>query len=340
MSSPSIYHRAQALAEANREFVPAAKQAAATCWTTTPVLFFSRQGEYAAGFRAEDPDALTLKAATLALLRLDSDRVIDAADYQTGEWVKVAESPVLAHGLEAMQLLPTREPTWWNHASPAAATVAGSLLGGAGGYAAGSLLDAAFGRRLPFKARKLLGYAGLGLGTLPGLGAYWQNVEGGVKHPWFDNSLRDRAAIDARNELGQTWQGAPRLDEEHFGKIAFDSFGEPEPPGRSPSPYDVRIDALGRTLWYDGGPAAQTTAAASMAAQRMPGGIGTGYITPGQFARFAAEAGGNAVVGGLAGAALGRLSGASGDALQKWRDAGILTSVVRTIAPRLFGFSG
>lgn len=324
---PSILARAVELAETARPFVKAARAASALCWTTTPVKFFAADGKIAAGFGSEDPDELTVASAAAVFAKLGAPvSVIDADDYATGRWVKVAESRLVSSIGEAMQLLPTREPKWWNHASPAAATIAGSLLGGGLGYLGGSVVDSAFGRRLPIKFRKLLGYAGMGLGATPGMLAYWANREAEVPRPWFDSSLRTRPKLAC-------------LDRETYRKIAFDSFAEPEA-ARPPSPYDVKIDALGRTLWYDGTAAAQTAAAASQVARRMPGGIGDEWITPTQFAQFAAAAGGNAIVGGLAGAALGKLTGSSGEALQRWRDAGTLAGVVRTIVPRLFGYSG
>jgi hypothetical protein len=236
-------------------------------------------------------------------------------------WLKVAYSPMLRSLGEKLQFFPTSEPQWWNNPSPLAALIASALLGGGLGYLGGSAVDKVFGVATGKKTNlaPVAGAVGALAGSVPAAG--WMGLNAADGRPINDPELLNT-------------QPTPNDRLSVFDKSGDDYFGAPLE-RRPPGPTDVNIDALGRAEWLLKAPPPIQAGilGATYAAGVQPGGITTpGWVTPIQYGRLALEAGGNALIGTMAGGLLGRLTNTP-----QLRAAGAMAGVAATLVPKLFG---
>lgn len=291
-------------------------------------------------------------------------------------WVKVAYSRGLRALGEALNFFPGQYPGGIpNHPSPVAAMLTSGLVGAGLGWAGGRALGAV----LPGEYGKKLSRTGLVLGGLAGAapGALWAGTNKLVGAPLnsphllggpaggdpadqagaadgtnsLPGSLHSPDATDPtvealRGHLANAPPGAFKLGSDvplgrrylaAVEKVA-DTFGRREP-RLPPTPADVNIDALGRTLWETGAsPAlAATTMAGMYAAQQLPDpNARPGWATGRQLGQLTLQAVGDYAKGYLAGAAINAVVGTPHKP-SSFGAANAVLGVLGAVVPRLFG---
>lgn len=348
------------------------RQHAAGVITGTHVGYYydpcsDRVGVYAP--QASAADAARVKAAAARVgepLFLSYQQLADPA----GTWVKVAYSQALRRAGELGNFFPGQFPGGIpNSPSPVAAMLTSGLIGAGLGWGGGKLL----GKLLPNGYGDNLGRTGavLGaaLGATPGLA--WGGTNKLIGRPFNDPALLDSPpgaepinsplAIDGGNMvLPARTDGDPLADlKTQIGKTvlprkfaadvelcgwykeaaakAAAAFGEPD--RTAPSPLDVNIDAVGRTLWQTGASPslAGTTMGALYAAQQLPDvGSRPGLVTAHQLGQLAQAAAGDYARGLVVGAALNTVVGTPHRA-GVFGLGNLALGVIGTVVPKLFG---
>lgn len=322
------------------------KKAAADVITRTPVGYYYQPVAGVAAVHAPgagEPDFLRCKAA--ACRAVGAANVLPVAlpadEAASGRWVKVAYSPTVRTTGELLNFFPSTSGIP-NAPSPLAAMLTTALVGGGLGYAAGRVGEAV----LPVekgRLRKTLAAVGAGAGGL-------------VAAPWAVANLRTGEGLLSPKPLdgGPTAEGDPAsymtgpeklggmylTAVDHFVKAAFEgmTFGN-FAARRAPTPLDVNIDAMGRTLWNTGAsPAlAASTMSALYAAQQMPDPHGRpGVATGHQLGQLAVNAGKDYVTGALVGAALNKTLGLPVTPNQAGL-GNLVLGLIGAAVPRLFG---
>lgn len=297
----------------------------------------------------------------------------DLAD-PAGTWVKVAYSPALRRAGELLNFFPGQYPGGVpNSPSPLAAMLTSGLVGAGLGWGGGKLL----GKVLPRGYGDNLWRTGAVVGGLLGAsgGAAWGGTNKLIGRDFNDPMLTaTRAnedpvhfplAVDGANaapypgEQGDAFKDVrehlnstvlPRkfaadLEGVALGewyaaacKAAGDAFGG-APHRYDPTPIDVNIDALGRTLWDAGAsPALAASAMGGMyAAQQMPDARSRpGWATAHQLGALAQNATGDYAKGLLVGVALNRVVGTPFPAAG-FGAANAVLGLVGAVVPKLFG---
>lgn len=347
---PRLVEMIDALVEHSKEAAQAVQKTASGLTLSAPVFY---RWNPVLGCAVVEPSpqateedfSLAVKAASNAVGHFSVRTIPFNPEHDNPcEWIKVGYSEGIRRLGEYLQFFDTKNPEWWSHPSPVAAMAASSLLGAGLGYGAGRAVEGVFGNVLPggAKPRRLLSYGGAALGAVPA--GLWMLANRSVGRSFNDPALlggppAQQGILDPGGsfhmpDVEEMWKTSAA--EMIHKRAELETMGAPAQQ-RAPSPYDVDIDAFGRTIYHT--PAGPATAGAIYAASGMPGGLPQpGFVTPSQFANFALSAGGNAAVGALAGAALGRLSNADPSSLQSWRNTGALAGIVGTVLPRLFGW--
>lgn len=245
--------------------------------------------------------------------------------------VKIAESPALNTTLQWLNYIPGKFP-WGqqNFASPLAATLTSGLLGAGLGYGTGWLAEKLFPERWDRNRIRTIGAV---LGGLAGAtpGAIWMGL----------NASRGKSVLDPTPFTPYDARGyrPPETtmtgDPKPMDKIS--SYGlEGAPP--------VQVDEFNRVIWGESTVAnrlnPQTRIAASAAldaAQRLPGGMGAGLVTPSQMARLAWGMGTGYGSGMLVGKVLGMLTGMPQDTQDLLKQTGMYAGLVNAAVPKLFG---
>lgn len=325
------------------------RKAAAAVFTRTDVGYYYQPVAGAAavcGPGASREDVLRCKAAACRAVGAGGVLPIplDAAEAANGRWVKVAYSPVLRRTGELLNFFPSTSGVP-NAPSPLAAMLTTALVGGGLGYAAGRVGEAVLPVEKGRLRRTLAAAGGLGGAALaaPWAAANLRTGEGLLSPAPLDGG--PRAEGDAANyhalpakeaALSPMFLAAVAA----FEKAAFESMtfaqGRPRP---APTPLDVNIDAMGRTLWDAGAsPAlAASTMSALYAAQQMPDphsrpGVATGH----QLGQLAVNAGKDYVTGALVGAALNKTLGLPLTANQAGL-GNLVLGLIGAAVPKLFG---
>lgn len=343
---------------------------ASVVFTRTPLGYFYNPvaevlAVHAPG--ASDEDFLRCKSAACRVAGRDSVLPVRLPDDEaaSGRWVKVAYSPTFRRTGELLNFFPSTSGIP-NSPSPLAAMLTTALVGGGLGYGAGRLAEGV----LPLqkgKARKALGITGALAGAA--LASPWMvanlangksvldpspldggpQAEGdpknymsvpepkGLKDGGSKELPKIKKAIDLDSlKLGVMYSTAV----DNFVKSAFESmtFGNFRP-RQGPTPLDVNIDAMGRTL-YDTG-ASPAMAASTMstlyAAQQMPDpNRRPGYATGTQLGQLALNAGKDYVTGALVGAALNKTLGLPITANQAGM-GNLVLGLIGAAIPKLFG---
>lgn len=336
----------------------ALKRAAATAFTEGDVGYYARPDTGAValfGRGATAPDLRRCKEAAAEAVGagLVRDAPLTAAEAGSGAWVKVAYSPFLRRAGELLNFFPGRYPGGLPNApSPFAATLSGALLGAGLGYGAGVLgekaLPQSFNRG---RLRRALAAMGALAGGLPGAAWSYSNLasgksllDGGALSPPPDSppSLSEGVVPRlppglAEVALSPRYRKGMDALEKTASAGAFSPLVAPRP---GPTPLDVRVDALGRTLWDAGAPAQLigTTVGVLDAAARMPGGSGDpGRVTPHQLGELAFSAGAGYAAGRFVGAVLGTLTGLPRSVQNDLARTGAVVNIVGTALPALYG---
>lgn len=262
-------------------------------------------------------------------------------DISSGQWVKVAYSPALVRLGKLLNFFPDKSIPW-NKPSPLAAMLTSGLVGGGLGYGLGwageKILPDSWQK--PGRTRKSLAILGAMMGAAPG--AAWGLTNAKTDRPFNSDELL-KENTKARPRYGRV--DLSMLREKASSDFVKEAFG---PEGRFSSGATggepVNINRLGQVLW-DVGAGPQTSAAtmASVyAAQKLPGGVGPGYVTPhqtGLLGTMMGAAGGGVkgyATGWGVGKALGILTGMPQPAQNVLKRTGTMLGVINTLVPRLF----
>lgn len=146
-----------------------------------------------------------------------------------------------------------------------------------------------------------------------------------------------KAYCRACEKLATDWGSADaELVKEAFGAGAIGLLPRQED---APTTLDVNVNHLGQTLWEIGADpqTASMTMGALHAAQQMPGGKGSEWVTPTQMGRLAAGMGAGYLSGALVGGTLGALTGLPQGAQDTLKRTGMYLGIVKSVVPRLFG---
>lgn len=295
------------------------RKVAAAVITRTPIGYYYQPTAEAVGLcgpGASAEDFLRCKAAACRAAGADAVVPVNlpAEEAASGRWVKVAYSPSVRGAGELLNFFPSTSGIP-NAPSPLAAMLTTALVGGGLGYGAGRIGEAV----LPIqkgKLRKTLAALGAGAGGL-------------AAAPWAYANLRTGKGLlspepldggpEAEGDPANYFTGPEKLGAMYeaavdaFVKAAFEgmTFGN-FAARQAPTPLDVNIDAMGRTLWDTGAsPAlAAATMSALYAARQMPDPRGeAGVVTGHQLGQLAVNAGKDYVTGALVGAALNKTLG-------------------------------
>lgn len=323
------------------------RQQASDLFTNNPIGFYYHPYREKAAFfcnvptrtddliRAQDVLERAVGRSTVAEMALTEDKLT------TEPWVKVAYSHALRTVGEALNFFPGQYPGGIpNHASPLAAMLTTGLVGGGLGYGLGALgenvLPAGYGKNLR-RSGALLG-AGAGV-AFPALWAAINHHHGkSVLDPWpMTGPATDSLTVPKEASLHPFYVHAAKA----FVKKAFSGFGEyvGGVVQKTPTPYDVNVNALGQTLWEAGAsPAlAGTTMGALYAAQQLPDpNSRPGVVTGSQLGQLAMNAGRDYLTGAMVGAALNTIVGTPTPASSYGTAAAIL-GLVGSVVPKLFG---
>lgn len=279
------------------------------------------------------------KTAVDAIYPIDGAApTLSASDLSSGDWIKVAYSAPIHTAAGWMNFVPAEYPGGIpNHPGIVSSMLTTGLVGAGLGYGAGALAE----NLLPNtwqrgRLRKTMGLVGGLAGMAPGgiLGA--ANL--GQGKPFGDTGVLGfggKPAGDQYYAVVQRWTDSwtARI------KASGDTFGS-YAQRQEKHPYDIDVDALGRTLWETG--ADPSTMGMTMgvlsAASQMPGGEGAepGFVTPAQVGRLALGMGAGYLSGALVGSALGLLTGLPASAQDKLKEVGAYTGLVKTLIPQLF----
>lgn len=260
-----------------------------------------------------------------------------------GCWIKVAYSPTLRRTGELLNFFPGQYVDGIpNAASPLAAMLTSGAVGAGLGWGTGKVLEKISPRGYGKKLGRTGAILGALLGAAPGAALSAASLSNGrsVLEPWpFEGAPQpnnDEALSLLRDiKLGEKYKAASAA----FCKAAFgDMFGEFSAK-QPPTPLDVNIDALGRTLWEHGAsPGLAATAMGTMyAAQQLPSDLAReGWATGDQLGQLALNAAGDYTKGLLVGAALNAVIGTPYSAAQFGGGNAVL-GIIGSVVPRLFG---
>ena len=304
-----------------------------------------------------------------ALIKSALDRItgslandLNETDLGQGQWVKIAYSPFLRRAGELLSFFPGKYPGGLpNYPSTATAMLSSGLLGAGLGYGAGTLAETLYPREWERgKLRRTLAMMGGAAGTMPGLALGLNNLHQGRGFNDLSylappaGSAPQMASADLQKlssiQLGTAYKEACAmygtvnellLEELHKEAWGGDSIGEDDRRATH-TPMDINVDAMGRTLWETGtDPAtAGLTMAVLNAADQMPGGQQSGWVTPMQMGELAARMGAGYVSGALVGKALGLLAGLSPGTQDLLARTGLYAGAVKALLPRVFNTGG
>lgn len=337
--------------EAIDDAARAIKRAAADVYTSGDVGYYCHPGtgRVALFAREGDPGDLALcKAAAARALGHDAVAPFlshqDLADPDSC-WVKTAYSPSLRRLGELLNFFPGQYPGGIPNApSPAAAMLTSGLVGAGLGYGAGRLAR----HVLPEGYGEHLGRTGAILGGLAGIapGAAWGAASGLNGHSPLEGwPLDTPAGADPAPDASPTsWIHGANALPAVSGRAAaaikqaastFGGFAEPQ----DPTPLDVHIDALGRTLWESGASPqlAGSTMGAMYAAQQLPDPRSRpNLVTAGQLGQLAMRTSGDYMQGLLVGKAINAVVGTPWSAPAFGAGATAL-GILGAVIPRLYG---
>lgn len=278
--------------------------------------------KYAVLRPSDQPKNEIVKLASERLRQDFGDSVADpiTPKDRTQWWVKVSHSSLIRSLGEALQFLPSDTVPGFG-GRPIASTIATGILGGGLGYLGGSLFDRYSGDRFDKDNKKrwaAMGALGGGLlGATPG----FLNLAAG-------KNFNDLNIF--RGNLSDGWQGGKSAS-------AFSSL--------SPNHYPlIRKDNLGAVVWGTDPQLAAMTIGVVQGADRMPGGVSPGVVTPHQTGLLGVAT--SAVGGGLkgyiagytAGKVLGALTGLDDRTQKRVQQTGIAAGVLNATIPRLFSW--
>jgi len=288
-----------------------------------------------------------IKETPLTLEELDSE-----------PWVKVAYSQTLKTIAENLNFIPGKYfGTIPNHPNPLAAMLTSGLVGAGLGYGAGKLIKTVapegYGDELPSSLAMLGGLTGTGAAGL--LRAYPSLMEGkSLFSNWPHADPIDYSKFKPETEFPVSYpEDKPKksMFGSMFGKLSFDlihekiaefeedAFGPASFSPRTPTPFDVNVDALGRTLWQTGASPQMMagTLATMYSASHMPSDRRIpGYVTGDQLGKLAVNAAGNYATGFLAGYALNKVVGTPYTAPQ-FGLGNVALGVIGAVIPKIFG---
>lgn len=337
----------------------ALRQAAGARFTTVPVFYYWSP--------AQNKVAADVPASATAVDRLVVADVLSASPvpvcsrpprrFVPGEWVKVAYSPFVRQVGERLNFFDNPDMIF-NAPSPLAASLTSAVIGAGLGYGLGwlgeNILPQDPARR--GRLRKTMTLVGAGLGSMAGVPWALANVMTG--RSLNDPSLLQEPAGNERTDLRKFYPPpnedlirnmSPRAVERELAVLLHKDSADkqasltwatqlPSAPSR-PTPFDVNVDAMGRTLWQAG--ASPNLATATMgvlnAARTMPDPQAPqGFVTGHQFGQLAANAGKDYITGVLVGAVLNQATGIPITPTQAGA-GNVVLGLIRSTLPKLFG---
>lgn len=258
--------------------------------------------------------------------------VFSDAKFRPERHVKVGYSPTLNRLGQYMNFIPGHFPGGIpNSPSPLTSMLTSGLVGAGVGYGMGSLAEGF----LPDtwekgRLRKTLSALGALGGATPGALAGLSNVL--RKKPFNDNAVMT-TNLDMHGNP-QPWP---------LTKTSLDKWGLLSHTGLDNLP-PIPIGRFNETIWGDPQvapllplPVRGVMTATLDAAQQMPGGQGSGWVTPMQMGHLAAGMGAGYISGALVGGALGMLTGMPQSTQTVLKNTGLYAGIVSTLAPKLFG---
>lgn len=338
------------------DLAAAIKRASADVYTGADIGYYVQPDTFQVALHTTNGEGRDLALCKAAASRCTTDPILFLSSQELADpvctWIKVAYSPVLRRAGELLNFFPGQYPGGIpNSPSPLAAMLTSGLLGAGLGWGAGRLARAA----LPEGYGEHLGRTGAIMGGTLGIlpGAAWAAAGAanghGLTDPWPleapagspdlpDLSPSSPLHGDNRVKMGSEIPVVPlgagftrRI------KAALDTIGGyVEPP--DPTPLDVNIDALGRTLWESGASPqlAGATMGAMYTAQQLPDPRSRpGYVTAGQLGEFTARTSGDYLKGLLVGGAINTVVGTP------WRAPAFGTGmaalgILGAVVPKLF----
>lgn len=293
-------------------------------------------------------------------------------DLDTQPWVKVAYSQMIKTIAENLNFIPGKYLGMIpNNPNPLAAMLTSGLVGAGLGYGAGRLVKAVapegWGENLPTSLALLGGLGGAGAAGLiraypsitegKSLLSNWpfsdtgepvgqeQGPEGGGPSVFdisrIPQTLHDSqgTARPARPAAGKAQPPRPVPVKRGSDKCAFNTFAPDLPLPQAPTPFDVNVDALGRTLWQTGASpqVAAGTMATMYAASQMPSNREVpGYVMADQLGKLALNAAGDYSKGFMAGYVLNKVVGTPYTAPQ-FGMGNLALGVIKTVVPTILG---
>lgn len=363
MEWSDVIDRMDADAEKVAALAWALKGEAHRAWTKIACGYYWDREADLLGVMAFEPADFTLcKQAAVTAAGADSVRKapLFLSDVADGRWIKIAYSPTLRRGLEALNFFPGQYVEGVpNHPSPLAAMLTTGLVGGGLGYGAGVLGEKLLPRTWERgKLRKTLGIAGALGGVATAAPWMATNIASGksVTDHWpFTGEIDPEALASQERSLPESIPSLLPSDKDDYlyplyylgvdpnkGNIgihyqrAVDRIKKGDDQ-TMPHVDDVDIDALGRTLWhYDASPElAASTMGTLYAAQQLPDvDSRPGFVTPGQLGQLAMNTGKGYAVGTMLGWALNKTLGAPTQNFGSW-GAGL--GALKTFLPPMFG---
>lgn len=241
----------------------------------------------------------------------------------SGDWVKIAVSPMLNAGARLLHYLPWQVGEYKLEPRPLTSMLAGAALGGTAGYLGGAAMDWMRGAYPEESVKNRWALAGAGLGALPG--AAWlgsrgiRQVQNGGMSGLLSPKFLGEALTNPYDDQVVGWKDAS---------------------AHGSSDFAIDVDRLGRVLWE--GEASPMTWAATMASAEAAARLGGGQATPhgyGLLGSLLGTAGGGIqgyVAGRAVGAGLGLLTGLDSEEQRRLGRAGFAGGVAGTLMGRLF----
>ena len=259
----------------------------------------------------------------------------DKPDHELS-WVPV-KSAVLSDYTSPVTGALGLSPSWFTNGiggpTPAVSTLAGSLLGAAGGYTAGRIAENFLPERtlVPGRLRKNLMMLGAGAGAVPGL--YMAGMGASMRpHGSFFKSMiepnvyygKEAAAVDE-------YQTVLQRSMEKMAQIGMGDAGAMFVPS-------IPVDAFNRVLLNDPflpAPMAFATSGLINAADMSRG--SSGIISPYDITRIAVGMGAGLTQAYLGGKLLGIVAGLDPTAQRQLQRTGAIAGAIKATVPGLFG---
>lgn len=228
-------------------------------------------------------------------------------------------------------------PSWFTNGiggpTPAISTIAGSMLGAAGGYTAGRIAENLLPERtlVPGRLRKNLMYLGAGAGAMPGVYMAGMGASMRPHGSFFKAMLEPNVYYGKEAAVEDEYQVVLRKSMEKLAQIGMGDAGAMFVPS-------IPVDAFNRVLLNDPflpAPMAFATSGLINAADMSRG--SSGIISPYDITRIAVGMGAGLTQAYLGGKLLGIVAGLDPAAQRQLQRTGAIAGAIKATVPGLFG---